>query len=97
MINNDVGIKKGFKTANNIIGESGVQTCPKELIPTEIKLRPMDNTTVPVTTAGKNLRNGFKKNPSTPSNKPPIIDAPIMAPYARTPPPIVASGFWFLY
>ena len=53
---------------------------PKELMPTEIKLRPMDITTVPVTTDGKNLRSGFKKKPRTVSNKPPIMDAPIMAP-----------------
>ena len=48
-------------------------------------------TTVPVTTAGKNLRSGFKKNPSTPSNRPPMIDAPMIAPYAITPPPITPA------
>ena len=53
---------------------------PKELMPTEIRLRPMDMTTVPVTTLGKNLRSGFKKKPSTVSNRPPMMDAPIMAP-----------------
>ena len=64
---------------------------PKELIPTEIRLKPMDITTVPVTTDGKNFRSGFKKNPSTVSKKPPKIDAPMIAPYADTPPPIVAA------
>ena len=64
---------------------------PKELIPTEIKDSPMDNTTVPVTTDGKNLRSGFKKSPRTPSNKPPMIEAPMIAPYAATPPPMVAA------
>ena len=51
----------------------------------------MDITTVPVTTDGKNFRSGFKKNPSTVSKKPPKIDAPMIAPYADTPPPIVAA------
>ena len=51
----------------------------------------MDITTVPVTTLGKNLRSGFKKKPSTVSNRPPMMDAPIMAPYASTPPPMVAA------
>ena len=53
---------------------------PKELMPTEIRLRPMDMTTVPVTTEGKNFRRGFKKKPSTVSNKPPMMEAPMMAP-----------------
>ena len=39
---------------------------PKELIPTEIRLRPMDMTTVPVTTGGKKRRSGFRKNPRIP-------------------------------
>jgi len=64
---------------------------PNEFIPTDIRLSPMDKTTVPVTTAGKNLRRGFRKKPSTVSNKPPIMDAPIIAPYASTPPPMVAA------
>ena len=64
---------------------------PNELIPTEIRLSPIDITTVPVTTAGKNRRSGFKKNPKTVSNNPPIIEAPMIAPYARTPPPIVVA------
>ena len=64
---------------------------PKELIPTEIKLKPIDNTTVPVTTAGKNFLRGFKKKPRIPSKRPPIMDAPIIAPYANTPPPMVAA------
>ena len=64
---------------------------PKELIPTLIRLRPMDITTVPVTTLGKNLRRGFRKKPKTPSNRPPMIYAPIIAPYAITPPPMVAA------
>ena len=53
---------------------------PKELIPTEIRDSPMDNTTVPVTTAGKNLRSGLIKNPRTLSKRPPRIDAPMIAP-----------------
>ena len=53
---------------------------PKELMPTEIRLRPMDMTTVPVTTEGKNFRRGFRKKPSTPSNRPPMMEAPIIAP-----------------
>ena len=53
---------------------------PKELMPTEISDRPMDRTTVPVTTGGKNLRRGLRKKPSTLSKIPPMIDAPIMAP-----------------
>ena len=64
---------------------------PNELIPTEIRLSPIDMTTVPVTTDGKNLRSGFKKKPRTVSNRPPMIDAPMIAPYASTPPPIVAA------
>ena len=64
---------------------------PKELIPTEIRLNPIDITTVPVTTDGKNLRRGFKKKPSTVSKRPPIIDAPMIAPYASIPPPMVAA------
>ena len=53
---------------------------PNELIPTEIRLSPIDITTVPVTTAGKNRRSGFKKKPKTVSNNPPIIEAPMIAP-----------------
>ena len=60
-------------------------------MPTEIRLRPIDITTVPVTTAGKNFRRGFKKKPSTVSKSPPIMDAPMIAPYASTPPPIDAA------
>ena len=48
----------------------------------------MESTTVPVTTAGKNLRSGFNINPNTDSNNPPIMDAPMIAPYPRIPPPI---------
>ena len=40
----------------------------------------MDMTTVPVTTEGKNFRRGFRKKPSTPSNRPPMMEAPIIAP-----------------
>ena len=61
---------------------------PKELTPTAISDNPIDSTTVPVTTAGKNLRSGFNRNPRIPSNRPPMTDAHIMAPYARIPPPI---------
>jgi len=64
---------------------------PKELTPTPINDRPIERTTVPVTTDGKNRRSGFKKHPSTLSNRPPMIEAPIMAPYAKIPPPIVAA------
>ena len=53
---------------------------PKELTPTEIRDRPMDSTTVPVTTVGKNLRKGLRKKPSTVSNRPPRMEAPMMAP-----------------
>ena len=53
---------------------------PKELTPTEIRDRPMDSTTVPVTTEGKNLRRGLRKKPSTVSNRPPRMEAPMMAP-----------------
>ena len=53
---------------------------PKEFTPTEIKLRPMESTTVPVTTEGSSLRSGFRKKPSTVSNRPPIRDAPMIAP-----------------
>ena len=53
---------------------------PNELIPTEIRESPMDKTTVPVTTAGKNFRSGLMKNPRTPSKRPPITDAPMIAP-----------------
>ena len=53
---------------------------PKELMPTEISDRPMDRTTVPVTTDGKSLRRGLRKMPSTLSNRPPRMDAPMMAP-----------------
>ena len=61
---------------------------PKEFTPTPISDNPMESTTVPVTTAGKNLRSGFNINPNTDSNSPPIMDAPIIAPYPRIPPPI---------
>ena len=60
----------------------------KEATPTPIKDKPIDKTTVPVTTDGKKRRNGFKRKPKTVSNKPPIILAPMMAPYPKTPPPI---------
>ena len=53
---------------------------PKELIPTAIRDRPIESTTVPVTTDGKKRRRGFRKKPKMPSKKPPIMDAPIMAP-----------------
>ena len=53
---------------------------PKALTPTLMRLSPMESTTVPVTTDGKNLRSGFKKKPSTVSNRPPMIEAPMMAP-----------------
>ena len=53
---------------------------PKELMPTEISDRPMDSTTVPVTTGGKNLRRGLRKKPSTLSKMPPMMEAPMMAP-----------------
>ena len=53
---------------------------PKEFTPTEIKLRPMESTTVPVTTEGSSLRSGFRKKPSTVSNRPPIREAPMIAP-----------------
>ena len=53
---------------------------PKELMPTEISERPMESTTVPVTTGGKNLRSGFRKKPSTLSKIPPMMDAPMIAP-----------------
>ena len=53
---------------------------PKEFTPTPIRLSPIESTTVPVTTDGKNLLNGFRKNPRTVSNRPPRIDAPMIAP-----------------
>ena len=53
---------------------------PKALTPTLIRLKPMESTTVPVTTAGKKRRRGFRKKPRTASNKPPMSDAPMMAP-----------------
>ena len=59
---------------------SAVLPPPKELIPTEIKDRPMERTTVPVTTDGKNFLKGFKNAPRTVSIRPPKIDAPIIAP-----------------
>ena len=64
---------------------------PKALTPTLIRLKPMESTTVPVTIDGKNLRSGFKKKPRTASNKPPMSEAPMMAPYATRPPPIDAA------
>ena len=51
----------------------------------------MAMTTEPVTMAGKNLRSGFKNIPRTPSKIPPTIQAPIIAPYARIPPPQAAT------
>jgi len=45
---------------------------PKEFTPGEIRLRPMESTTVPVTTGGKKRRRGFRKKPSTVSNRPPM-------------------------
>ena len=62
---------------------------PKELIPTPISDNPMESTTVPVTTDGKKRRNGFKNAPRTVSMKPPMIEAPMMAPYPKIPPPIM--------
>ena len=53
---------------------------PKALTPTLMRLKPMERTTVPVTMDGKNLRNGFKKKPRTVSKRPPMIEAPMMAP-----------------
>lgn len=53
---------------------------PKAFTPTLIRLKPMESTTVPVTTAGKKRRRGFRKKPRTASNKPPMSDAPMMAP-----------------
>ena len=64
---------------------------PKEFTPTEIRDRPIDKTTVPVTTDGKNFRSGLIKAPRTPSKRPPMIDAPMIAPYVATPPPIVSA------
>ena len=52
---------------------------PKEFTPTAISERPIERTTVPVTTGGKNLLSGLRQNPNTPSNIPPIIQAPIIA------------------
>ena len=64
---------------------------PNELTPTPINDNPMESTTVPVTTAGKNFLKGLIKNPSTLSNKPPRTEAPMMAPYAATPPPMTPT------
>ena len=64
---------------------------PKELTPTPISDNPMESTTVPVTTAGKNLRSGFNINPNTDSNNPPIMEAPMIAPYPRIPPPMTPA------
>ena len=58
----------------------------KELTPTLIRLRPMDSTTVPVTTGGKNFRRGLMKKPSTASHRPPTRLAPRMALYPAMPP-----------
>ena len=64
---------------------------PKEFTPTPISDNPMESTTVPVTTAGKNLRSGFNINPNTDSNNPPIMEAPMIAPYPRIPPPMTPA------
>ena len=53
---------------------------PNAFTPTLIRLRPIDSTTVPVTTGGKNRRSGRMKKPMTASNRPPISDAPMRAP-----------------
>ena len=53
---------------------------PNELIPTEMSDNPIESTTVPVTTDGKNLLNGLINAPSTVSKRPPIMEAPIIAP-----------------
>ena len=52
----------------------------KELTPTEMRLRPMASTTVPVTTGGNSFRRGLMKKPRTVSNKPPMMEAPRIAP-----------------
>ena len=41
--------------------------------------------------SGKNLRNGLIIKPSTVSKRPPIIEAPMIAPYERIPPPITPA------
>ena len=61
------------------------------MIPTPRSESPIAITTEPVTIAGKNLRKGFKKAPSMPSKIPPTRQAPIIAPYAITPPPHAAT------
>ena len=53
---------------------------PKKLMPTGIRLKPMAMTTVPVTTAGKNLRRGLMMKPRPISSALPTIHAPMMAP-----------------
>ena len=63
-------------------------------MPTAISERPIDNTTVPVTTDGKNFLSGFRKLPSTVSKRPPIKDAAIIAPYATTPLPMTPATLW---
>ena len=45
----------------------------KEFTPTLIKLRPMESTTVPVTTGGKNFRRGLIKKPRAASHSPPTM------------------------
>ena len=59
---------------------------PKEFTPTPISDNPMESTTVPVTTAGKNLRSGFNINPNTDSNNPPIMEAPASHHIKDSPP-----------
>ena len=51
----------------------------------------MESTTVPVTTAGKKRRRGFSIKPRTVSKRPPIREAPRIAPYARIPPPMTPA------
>ena len=61
------------------------------MIPTPRSERPIAITTDPVTIAGKNLRRGLRKAPRIPSKIPPTIQAPMIAPYAITPPPHAAT------
>ena len=65
---------------------------PNELTPTLIRDRPIAVTTVPVTTLGKKRRRGLSRNPRTISKRPPIMQAPRIAPYPITPPPIDAAA-----
>ena len=53
---------------------------PKEFTPTEIKLRPMESTTVPVTTEGSSLRSGFRKKPQHCLKQAADQGAPMIAP-----------------